>query len=298
MFKYSLLILIGAISYGILSTIVKLAYAQGFHVQEVVGSQFLFGWMLLLFLVLIFSRKKVSFTSWLYLMGAGMTSSLVGIFYYTSLQTLPASLAILLLFQFTWLGILIEAIYVRKRPGMDKVVSIFILLIGTLLAGNVFEIDGAEWNLTGTIFGLLSAICFALFIFFSGRVALQYSTLNRSFCMVTGGLLLVWLVFPPEFLGTEILFDDLWKYALPLGIFGMVIPTFCFSIGVPKVGTGLGTILGSAELPTAILLSMVILNEKVIIIQWMGVILILVGIAIPQFFAQKRVAHSPKINKE
>jgi hypothetical protein len=40
--KYSLLVLIGACSYGILSTIMKFAYAEGFHINEVIGSQYFF----------------------------------------------------------------------------------------------------------------------------------------------------------------------------------------------------------------------------------------------------------------
>ena len=74
----------------------------------------------------------------------------------------------------------------------------------------------------------------------------------------------------------------LWKYAFFLGLFGVVVPVICFSIGVPKVGTGLGTILGATELPTAIIASITLVHEVVTFMQWIGIIFILVGIFTPQ----------------
>lgn len=43
--RYILLVFLGACSYGILSTIVKLAYGQGYS-AEVVGGQIFFGFVL------------------------------------------------------------------------------------------------------------------------------------------------------------------------------------------------------------------------------------------------------------
>jgi drug/metabolite transporter (DMT)-like permease len=103
--KYSLLVLIGACSYGILSTIMKFAYAEGFHINEVIGSQYFFGWILLLFLLLTRARYRVTKKQALSLLLAGTATSLTGIFYGFALKKLPASIAIVLLFQFTWIGI-------------------------------------------------------------------------------------------------------------------------------------------------------------------------------------------------
>ncbi len=96
--------------------------------------------------------------------------------------------------------------------------------------------------------------------------------------MATSATLIVCLFFPPTFLTDGALQDGLWKYAFFLGLFGVVVPVICFSIGVPKVGTGLGTILGAAELPTAIIASITLVHEVVTFMQWIGIIFILLGI--------------------
>lgn len=61
--------------------------------------------------------------------------SLTSIFYGLSVKELPASIAIVLLFQFTWMGVLIEAIANKTFPSREKVLSILILFVGTVFAG-------------------------------------------------------------------------------------------------------------------------------------------------------------------
>ncbi|GGE55568.1 drug/metabolite transporter (DMT)-like permease [Priestia taiwanensis] len=280
--KYYLFVFLGACSYGLLSTITKLAYGAGYTVNEVTASQMFFGWVFTFVLMLMFSRHKVGTKHIFPLLFVGVFSCLTGVLYYSSLQTVPASIAIVLLFQFTWIGVILEAVVTRTFPSKEKLISIAILLVGTVLAGGVLEGATFEWTLAGFLLGLGSALTFALFIFFSGRVATELPALSRSFVVVTGAMLLIFIIFPPAFFTNGVLFDGLWKYGMFLGFFGMVIPTIFFSIGVPKIGGGMATILGAAELPVAVLMSMALLREQVSVWQWGGIILILIGIAVPQ----------------
>ena len=75
-----LLVLLGACSYGILAIFVKLAYAEGFSLGEVIGSQYLFGWIILLAITLLFSRHRVPLKQALILFVAGTSASFTGIF--------------------------------------------------------------------------------------------------------------------------------------------------------------------------------------------------------------------------
>ena len=86
--------------------------------------------------------------------------SMTGIFYAISVEELPASIAVVLLFQFTWMGVIIEAIANRTFPSRDKIISILILFAGTLFAGGVFEGLGQSFSTKGIIFGLLALSLF------------------------------------------------------------------------------------------------------------------------------------------
>lgn len=292
--KYALLVFLGACSYGSLSTIIKLGMNDGFRMQQLVGSQYFFGWCMLLLLVLLFSRKKLGVKLGFSLLGAGITISLTGIFYGFAVEELPASIAIVLLFQFTWIGVILEAVVDRKFPSREKCISMIILLIGTILAGGILEPSVGGITAKGVIFGLMSAVSFALYIFVSGRVATQVPAVNKSLYMTTSAMISILIVFSPSFIYDGAIAEGLWKFGLPLGLLGIVIPVLFFSIGVPKLGSGLGAILGAAELPAAVVASVLVLHEEVSVLRWVGIFVVLLGIATPQLLPVWIRKKSPK----
>lgn len=280
--KNSLYVFLGACCFGILSTVVKLAYSKGFVFEEVMISQFGTGWMILLVLMLFFARRKVTLKQFVRLACVGLCTCLTGVFYYLSLQSIPASIAVVLLFQFTWMGVIIEAVVNRSMPDKPTLVSIMILFIGTILAGGLLGADHLQFNLKGTLLGLAAALMMALFVFFSGRVETQMPPITRSFYMSCGGLILLTVLFTPKVFIEVSPAGGLWIYGLILGIFGVVLPVLLFAMGAPKISTGLATILGAGELPVAVIVSVLFLNELVTGLQWIGVLVILLGIAYPQ----------------
>ncbi len=296
--KFSLVVLLGACSYGVLSSILKVGFSNGYTFPQLLGGQYVFGWFGLLILVLTFSRYKVSLKNIVSLLAVGTTMSLTSIFYGFSVKELPASIAIVLLFQFTWMGVLIEAIINKSFPSREKVLSIIILFVGTMLAGGVFEGLGQQLSLKGILFGLLAAITFSFYIFASGRVSNEVPIYSKSFLMTTSATLFVCIMFPPTYSMDGTLQAGLWKYALILGFFGVVIPVICFSIGIPKVGPGLGTILGAVELPTAVIASITLVHEVVSLLQWLGIVCILLGIFIPQMLNVRKERQLARFSNE
>lgn len=283
------LVLLGALSYGVLSTFVKQAYGEGFGTGEVVGAQTLLG-MLLTGAVAAALRARTrggarplpSPRQWAALLLTGAPIGLTGLLYYGALQHLTASLGVVLLFQFTWMGVLVEAVHQRRRPGAAQGVSLAVLAVGTVLASGVAQEGLGVLHPLGVGLGLLSAVAYTLFITFSGRVALSVDPWVRSAGMTAGAALVVALLFPPGYLLSGALGAGLGKWGLLLGFFGIVVPTVCFTMGLPQVGTGLGAILGAAELPMATLCAALVLGESVGPLRWVGVGLVLLGVALPE----------------
>lgn len=302
--KYWISVLSGAASYGVLSTIVVLAYGEGYKLGEVVGSQLLVGFILSWIVAIYAKRREVSkqrrqrgqqnsspapkaFSrlTWkqrILLMLAGTPTVITGLLYYQSLRYIPASLAIILLFQFTWITSLIHAVINRRWPGKVMLVTLLVLFAGTLLASGLNGEGSANMNRTGLILGLLSAVSYSMFILFSGKAVPGVHPAYRSAWMVTGGFILLIVLFPPYFLFQGMLWGPLLVYGLLLGLFGAFIPPLLYAYGIPHIGEAMGGILGAAELPVAVLLSSIVLHESVSIIQWLGVILILLGVVLPE----------------
>ena len=104
----------------------------------------------------------------------------------------------------------------------------------------------------------------------------------------TGALIVVLIFYPPTFLFDVSVLSDIVPYGLFLGLFGVALPPLLFSIGMPHIGPGLGTILTGSELPVAMIMSSIILSEYVGWSQWVGVLLILGGIIIGNIRYRKR----------
>jgi drug/metabolite transporter (DMT)-like permease len=275
---YALIVFLGGCCYGVLSTVVKLAYSKGYTMSQVTGSQLIIGTFILWLIVLFTKKQKLKLAQMFKLLISGIPVGLTGVFYYQSLQTLDASLAIVFLFQFVWIGTLLEWLIGGKRPTGSKIVSIVILLIGTVFSAGLF-LDGiTELPLIGFMWGMLSAITFSAFIYISSSVGNELPPVQKSALLSTGGLITVMVLFPPTFLLDIHELSGIAPYGFFLGVFGVVLPPILFAIGMPRVGVGLGTILAAAELPVAVIISAIVLAEKVMIIQWVGVVVILGGI--------------------
>ncbi len=272
-----LLVLAGSICYGVLSTLTKLAYAQGFGTAAVVGSQVWFGVCGLLVLSHSHLRRLffVSTPVRLQLLFGGALSGLTGIFYYLSLRSLSATDAVLVLFQFTWMGMLWEWGWRKKKPSLRQAAGLVLVLAGTWLASG-----GARGGLdyAGVALALVAAACYALFLDCNGHVGLEAPSAVRTLWMAAGTAALTYVVFPPVFLIDDQLVGGLWLWGLGLGVFGVTLPYYLFSRGVPLVGTAVASLLGAVELPAVVVVARVVLGEAMSPPQLGGLAVLLTGV--------------------
>ena len=296
----SILVLLASCSYAVLSTIVSLAVRAGYGIDVVLVGKFFYGWVILLIIsATVFAVRKRQKISWgrkrvMCLAGTGIVMALVTVCYFHSLSYLPISMAVVLLFQYSWMGVVIESAANKRLPSKSKTVSCLVILAGTILAGGIIgsTISLSEMNPIGILLGLSAAFCYALFVFLSGRVSTDMPPLSKSFSISTFGMLFVLLFVGTVYGGTAVLegITNIGSlvYSIPLGIFGIAVPILFLAVGAPKISTGMATILNSAELPLEVLLAALIILEPVGPLRWIGVVIILLGIALP-YIMEKRI---------
>lgn len=290
--KGCLFVFLGACSFGILSTIVKTAYGEGYALGEITGIQAILGFILLWILYAIqrFSlnkkkahiQKKKNFQktpAWKVVL-AGISTGSVSLLYYQCVKFTPASVAIILLMQYVWISILLEAIIYRKKPNAIQIISVVIVLVGTILAGGLLS-ENVIFNIRGIGFGLLAALAYAIFILVNGRIGNDMLPTQKSALMLTGSCALILVIFPPTYLLNMEFLTGLLKWGIPLALFGTVIPPLFFAYGIPRSGVTLAAILSTVELPVAVLSSHFILQEEVDLIRWVGIGIILIAIILP-----------------
>ncbi|MEC5424060.1 DMT family transporter [Virgibacillus sp. C22-A2] len=279
--KGILFVLIGAASFGFTPIFAKLGFSHGYSlgqlniVQMIISCFFLWG---------ITLSKRTSFKGLtqknvIQILITGTMVGLTSIFYYGSIQYLPASLAIILLFQFVWIGIIFEWLFSKVKPTIVTLVVIVIILTGVFFASNIIGGTIRDLPLVGFVFGVLAAFTYACFIFFSGKVATTVNPWVRSSLMVSGSVVLVFLIFIKDVPSVITTFDGkLWLIAAGVGLFGAVLPPLFFALGAYLISGGLANILSSIELPIAIISASIILSETITPLQWLGTILIILAI--------------------
>jgi len=298
-----IIFLSGAFFFGLNPLFVKLGYAAGWTLNEINVIQAIIALVVLWSIGIFAIRrhpqavKKLTFKMILSLMIAGSFTGLTSVLYYASMQYLPASLAVVLLFQFVWVGVLFEWTIYRKKPDKKTILTVVLTLIGVLFAADVFNGGLTEITLLGFVLGIASAFSYTAFVFFSGRVAVDIPATIRTPIMITGAALLIFIIFPPHTTLNASIFSSgsIWIYAGALALCGLILTPLMFAISTPYISASLATILGSIELPVSVVAAYIGLAEYIAPSRWFGVLLILLAIAIREmkdiwhvFFKKKR----------
>lgn len=275
---------LGATSYGMLATFVKMAYQENFTTAEVTTSQFVYG-LLGLLIINSFQKfnnkeiaQKASKKNMAQLVVAGTSTGLTSLFYYLAVKYIPVSIGIVLLMQTVWMGVLLEMFLEKKIPSKTKITAVFIVFLGTILATNLINSEVVlDWR--GVAWGLLAAASFTTTMFTANRIATEISSAQRSLYMLTGGAIIVFFfaIFTQT---TPFDFQIFMKWGIVLSLFGTIIPPMLLNGGFPLTGIGLGSIVSALELPVSVLMAYFLLNEQVVFVQWIGILLIILAIVL------------------
>ncbi|PAM95462.1 EamA family transporter [Flavobacterium sp. IR1] len=278
------LVALGATSYGMLATFVKMAYTEGYTTAEVTTSQFVLGIIGILIINAFQKIKhkdnvvKATPKNIFNLMLAGTSLGMTSLFYYLAVKYIPVSIGIVLLMQTVWMGVLLEMILEKKLPSKQKVIAVLFVLVGTVLATNIINNDiTLDWR--GIGWGVLAAASFTTTMFTANHVATEISSAQRSLYMLLGGAVIVFS-FALFTQVTPFNLNIFVKWGIILALFGTIIPPMLMTAGFPLTGIGLGSIVSAIELPVSVMMAFVLLNEEVILLQWIGILLIILAIVL------------------
>lgn len=291
--KGTLFVGLGASSYGMLATFVKLAYEQDFTTAEVTVSQYVFALVFMVALnYLNKKRQKQTATKqdlW-QLVISGTSMGFTSVLYYLSVKYINASIAVVLLMQSVWIGVLIEILLKKAKVSGIKILAVLLVLAGTALATNIFKSE-LVFDFKGYLFGFLAAVSFSVTLYSTNSVARHLHPYKRSLFMLFGGAVIVgvfalftqvfpayfqWEVLPKDFISNKPFdFSILYTWGILLSVFGTILPPILLNKGFPLVGVGLGSIVSAIELPVSVTCAYIVLNEQVLFSQWTGILVIL-----------------------
>ena len=281
----------------------SLLYAAGFTSAQVVASQAWFG---CLFFVLATAVKlarggrlvRLTGTQALKLMGLGALTCTTSILYCYAMSVLPAPVALTLLFQFTWMGLIWQTIMTRRAPKPLEVASAAVIVFGTVFASDVYKTGLAGYDPVALACALGAAVTCSLFVTFSGKVKVSCSNEQRGVIVCLGAGIMS-LTVCPNYLVSGVVFQGILPFAAVAGFFGLMCPVLLFGLGSPHLPAGLSTVMAAAELPAhlpaglstvmaaaelpaGLFIAMIVLGEPLGAVEWLGVAVILAGVCLAQ----------------
>ena len=275
------MVLLGGTMYGTMASFVKLLYSKGFNAAELAFWQ---AFLAALFLgICTFATRKtykgkLSHKDWLPLLLTGSTIGLTNFLYYESVSYIPASLAIVILMQFTWFSLLLEWIIFTRKPSRFEFLTVFFILIGTAMVGKLFETEEWTFSIKGIILALSSSLTYAIYIIANGRIGKGVRWQSKSMVIMIGSSICIFMINGGTIIAGSHFSGGFLIWVIFLAIVGTTIPTALFATGISKIGAGISSILMTVELPVAILCARIILKEQISPLQIAGIIIMLASI--------------------
>ena len=278
---YALLIFLAGASYGFIVPTVKWAMAIGVYPFDFLPLQYLVSLAACVGYALVRRVKFPSPAKCAKMALLGVFTGLTSICYYQSVSLLPSAVALTMLFQYVWVSVLIECVIERHLPSRSTVVAVVIVLVGTLFAAGVFEGSITKLNPVGLALGAGSAVFYALFLYFSGRVGTDEAPALRASMLPIGGLVVTSLANPACY--ATAFFDlNVWPFAVGMSVLGVILPTTLINYASPKLSTGMVSVMASSELPVGIFAAWTLVGDAPTPLVLFGACLVLVGIVVKQ----------------
>ncbi len=286
------MVALGAISYGIPATLFKLANREGVANGPLLFWSFLSAAVLLTVGQLVHGRRlRQQGTNWRQVsqvIAAGTASGFTNTFYITALHYIPVAVAAIMLMQSVWLSVLLGAIMQHRRPTRLQVLSIGVVLLGTVLAADLLPItEPISW--IGLALSFLAAVAYACTLQFTASLGNQLQPITKTWLLCIGALGLIVIVWGPQLMTVPVTITAI-KWGLLTAFFSMILPLLCYTLFMPQLALGVGPILSSLELPASIAVAWVILKEQVSGWQLVGVGLIISAVVISNWLTARKTA--------
>lgn len=267
---------ISAILFGTAGIFVKLALKTGLDSISLLTVQYILAVFIMFVVALIKEKQKLQVDKKqlfnLAVLGI-IGNTFMTIFYYKAFEYLPVAMVTMLLFTYPIMVFIYSIIFGKQRIDRKKVLMIFLAFLGCMLSLNILS-GSFKYSMKGLIFGLLSAVFYAFMNLYtekklSGVDSLSINAYSTLFSLISL-LIYKWPVF--LFKG-NVKIESVF-YIVILALVCEIVPLTLLYAAIKYIGSIKVSIISNLEIPTAMLVSILVLKEQVHLSQIIGAILI------------------------
>ena len=271
---------IAAATYGMNPLFALPLYADGMNPDSVLFFRYLFAIPLVGLMLKARGRSlQVERRALLPLAGMGLLVALSSLALFLSYNYMAAGIASTMLFVYPILVALIMTLVFHERITLQTVVCIVLALVGIGLLYR--SADGATLSLAGTVFVMVSALAYALYIVGVNRPGLKHiATLKVTFYVLLFGLVLFVARFACGVAFTLPHTWYLWGCVVALAVFPTAISFLCTTSAIQYIGSTPTAILGALEPVTAVFFGVTVFGESLTFRESVGLALIIAAVTL------------------
>lgn len=279
------MVLGSATAFGTLAIFAKLGYASGLGTEQTLAFRFLLAAIGMLALAMVIGQNPLRLRrnqlATLFALG-GLVYTAQSLTYFIALRSLPASLVVLIAYIYPSLVVVAGWLFLRRAVSLWHWVA-----LAASFAGVAMLVGGARFQLSGALVGPLalaiaSPIIYTGYILIGERVMSSVPAVAASAVIMSGAALAFCLLAA---LNHELALPrntSGWAVGVGIALFPTMVAISLFMAGLSRVGAARAALLSTWEPVVTVLLAVVILGDRLSIIQVVGGVLVLVAVIVVQ----------------
>ncbi len=248
----------------------------GMPVQSIIFYRNTFAFMIIfMFLLISGNLNKIKLKDKkIYLVLFSILQIATMLAYFVSILKASVSVAVLLLYTAPVYITVLSPALLKERQTKQGIIALFLSIAGIILIVDPEKLDFSRS--TGIMAGIISGVMYAFQIMTSKHISQTYAGYTQAFWSFSVAML---ILLPAGFIPVNVVFENI-VYLILLAIFPTILAVSLYFNGLKKVKASSASILGLIEPVSAVILAVIILDEKISMSVLIGGALILAGAAI------------------
>ncbi|MHB8587368.1 MAG: DMT family transporter [Candidatus Dormibacteraceae bacterium] len=279
------MVLGSATAFGTLAIFAKLGYASGLGTEQTLAFRFLLAaiGMVALSSALGHNPVRLHRNELLMLLGLGViVYTGQSLTYFIALRSLPASLVVLIAYIYPSLVVVAAWLFLRRAVSAWHGVA-----LGMSFAGVALLVGGAQFHLSGElawplVLAVASPTIYTGYILIGERVMASVPAVAASAVIMTGAAFAFCVLAA---LNHELALPRNaggWAVGFGIALFPTMIAISLFLAGLPRIGAARAALLSTWEPVVTVFLAVVILGDRLSLVQVLGGVLVIVAVIVVQ----------------
>jgi len=199
--------------------------------------------------------------------------------YFSAVKYTTLAVAITLLYTYPVLVTLLSALFLGERLTRGKLAAAGLTVLGAALVAQIHRAEFLRLNLTGILFGLLTALSMAVYSLLGKRALARYSPWTVVLYAFAGGGLFLALGSGARLLAARQYPPAAWLWIAGLALIPSLGGYALFTLGLRDLPASQASVICTWEVVTSALFGLLLFGEQLTAVQCLGAAGVCAGIA-------------------